>query len=60
MIEKRVNTIMFTIIALLLINCGGDDKPLAERVLDHENNLKTISDSIRTATMKIDSLLIKK
>ena len=51
---------MFTIIALLLINCGGDDKPLPERVLEHENNLKAISDSIRTATMKIDSLLIKK
>lgn len=51
--------IFLTLFANLIMNCGGDEKPITERVLDHEENLKAVSDSIRKMTQKIDSLLVK-
>ena len=58
--RKLINIIIYTGFSIIMMHCGGDDKPVEERVLKHEQNLKAISDSIRTATEKIDSLLLNK
>ena len=57
--KNMLKVIFLTLFANLIMNCGGDEKPVTERVLDHEENLKAVSDSISKMTQEIDSLLVK-
>ena len=58
MIKKLTNIYLY-IFTFFIINCGHNDRPIGERVIKHEKQLKEVSDSISIIVEKIDSLILK-